>query len=58
MEDNFQFDKFMEDIIRREDNAREKIKQYVENHADSPARRYNEKYTERANNRIRYNEEK
>ena len=38
---DFEFDKFMNDIVRREDEAREKIKEYAENHADSPARKYN-----------------
>lgn len=57
MQDEFQFDKFMEDIVRREEAAREKIKEYAENHADSPARRYNAKYREHAHNRIKYNQE-
>jgi hypothetical protein len=57
MQDEYQFDKFMEDIVRREEAAREKIKEYAENHADSPARRYNAKYREHAHNRIKYNQE-
>jgi hypothetical protein len=57
MQDEFEFDKFMEDIVRREEAAREKIKEYAENHADSPARRYNAKYREHAHNRIKYNQE-
>jgi hypothetical protein len=52
----FEFDKFMQDIVRREEESRQKIKEYAENHADSPARRYNERYRERPHNRIRYNE--
>lgn len=52
----FEFDKFMNDIVRREDEARERIKHYADNHADSPARRYNEKYREHTHNRIRYNQ--
>jgi len=46
----------MQDIVRREDESRERIKHYAENHADSPARRYNERYRETTHNRIRYNE--
>jgi len=53
----FEFDKFMNDIVRREDEAREKIKDYAENHADSPARKYNEKYREKTHNRIRYSQD-
>ncbi len=54
---DFEFDKFMNDIVHREDAAREKIKEYAENHADSPARRYNEKYREKTHNRIRYTQD-
>lgn len=50
----FEFDKFMNDIVKREDESRERIKHYAENHADSPARRYNERYREKTHNRIRY----
>lgn len=53
----FEFDKFMNDIVRREDDAREKIKDYAENHADSPARKYNERYREKTHNRIRYSQD-
>jgi hypothetical protein len=53
----FEFDKFMQDIVRREDDAREKIKEYAEKHDDSPARRINARYREHAHNRIRYNNE-
>lgn len=54
---DFEFDKFMEDIVRREDAAREHIKEYAEQHGDSPARKYNEKYREKTHNRIRYNQD-
>lgn len=53
---DFEFDKFMQDIVQREEAARQKIKEYADNHADSPARRYNERYRERTHNRIRYGE--
>jgi hypothetical protein len=54
MQQDFEFDKFMQDIVQREEASRQKIKEYAENHADSPARKYNEKYRERTYNRIRY----
>jgi hypothetical protein len=50
----FEFDKFMNDIVRREEEQHQRIKEYAENHADSPARRYNERYREKTHNRIRY----
>ena len=43
---DFEFDKFIDDI-----------KQYANDHADSPARRYNERYREKTHNRIRYGAE-
>ena len=52
----FEFDKFIEDIVRREDAAREHIKEYAAQHGDSLARKHNEKYRELPNNRIRYNQ--
>ena len=54
---DFEFDKFIDDIVQREEASRDKIKQYVDDHADSPARRYNEKYREKTHNRIRYGAE-
>jgi hypothetical protein len=53
----FEFDKFMDDIVKREDNFRDRIKEYAENHADTPQRRYNAKYREHAHNRIKYDRE-
>jgi len=53
-EKDFTFDKFVEDIVRREDEKRQKIKEYVDDHADSPQRRYNRLYRERWQNRIRH----
>ena len=54
-EKDFTFDKFVDDIIKREDEKRQKIKEYVEEHADSPQRRYNRLYRERWQNRVRHN---
>lgn len=50
----FTFDKFMKDIVRREDEAREKQKTYAEEHADTPQRRYNRLYRELWQNRIKW----
>ena len=57
MQQDFEFDKFIQDIVQREEASRQKIKEYAENHADSPARRYNARYREHTHNRIRYNGE-
>ena len=54
-EKDFTFDKFVDDIVKREDEKRQKIKEYVEEHADSPQRRYNRLYRERWQNRVRHN---
>jgi hypothetical protein len=54
MNEEFDFDKFMQDILQREETQHQKIKHYAENHADSPARQYNAKYREHTHNRIRY----
>jgi hypothetical protein len=51
---DYSFDKFVEDIVRREDEQREKQKKYAEEHADTPQRRYNELYRERWQNRVRW----
>ena len=54
----YSFDKFVEDIVRREEEQRQKLKEYVEEHADTPQRRYNELYRERWQNRTRYDQRK
>tara|TARA_A100001011_G_C14193397_1_gene792366 strand:+ start:914 stop:1126 length:213 start_codon:yes stop_codon:yes gene_type:complete len=48
----FHFDKFIDDIVKREDQSREDIKRYVDEHADSPQREYNRLYRERPQNRV------
>ena len=53
-EKTYAFNKFMNDIIRREEAAREDQKKYAEEHADTPQRRYNELYRERWQNRIKW----
>jgi hypothetical protein len=52
--ENFEFDKFMQDIVKREDEHRAKIKHYADHHADSPARERDRLYREKTVNRIRY----
>ena len=54
----YSFDKFIEDIVRREEEQRQRLKEYAEEHADTPQRRYNELYRERWQNRIRYNDQR
>jgi len=54
----YSFDKFVEDIVRREEEQRQKLKEYAEEHADTPQRRYNELYRERWQNRVRYDNRK
>ena len=48
----FTFDKFMDDIVSREDSQIEKIKEYVEGHKELPQRKYNRLYRERPQNRV------
>ena len=47
------FDKYMDDIIKREEAAKDKQKAYAESHEDNPALEYNKLYRERPQNRIR-----
>ena len=51
---SYKFDKFIKDIVRREDEKRAKIKEYAEEQADSPQRKYNELYRERWQNQIKW----
>lgn len=46
------FTKFIEDILRREQEKRESQQKYAEEHANTPQRKYNELYRERWQNRI------
>lgn len=48
----FQFDKFMEDIVTREESQKEKMREYVEGHKELPQREYNRLYRERPQNRV------
>jgi len=48
----FQFDKFMDDIVTREENQREHTREYVEGHKELPQRKYNRLYRELPQNRV------
>ena len=48
------FDKFINDILRREKEKRESQQKYADEHADTPQRKYNELYRERWQNRIKW----
>jgi len=48
----FTFDKFMNDIVSREETARELHKEYVEGHKELPQRKYNRLYRELPQNRV------
>ena len=51
----FTFDKFMDRILLEEDAAKESTRRELdEEEEDDPRRRLMERYTERANNCIRY----
>jgi len=43
---NFNFDKFVKDICRREDESREKVKKFQEETEELPQRRYARLYRE------------
>ena len=48
------FDKFVDDIVRREQEARDKQKAYAESHEENPSLEYNKLYRERWQNRVYY----
>jgi hypothetical protein len=54
----FAFDKFMDDIVSREDSHKEKMREYVEGHRDSPQREYNRLYREKPQNRVIWRKKK
>jgi len=54
MAESYAFDKFMKDIVLREEEKREKQKKYAEEHTDTPQRRYNKLYRELPQNRIKW----
>jgi len=49
------FDKFIDDIVVRENQVRENLKRYVEDHGDNhPTRRLNRRIRELPHNRMRF----
>ena len=56
MDDNFEFDKFMQDIVKREDAQREVIAEHQQGQEDLPQRTYNRLYRERWQNRIKWDD--
>jgi hypothetical protein len=54
MAESYVFDKFMEDIVRREDEKRAEQKKYTEEYTDTPGRRYAQRYRELPQNRIKW----
>jgi len=45
------FDKYMDDILKREQEAKDRHEAYVESHEDNPQLERNKLYTERPQNR-------
>lgn len=50
----FSFDKFIKDIEKRENTAREKVENHQKGQEDHPARKYNKLYREHWQNRIKF----
>jgi len=54
MEDRFEFDKFMKDIVSKEESQRQHINERQEGLDELPQRAYNRLYRERWQNRIKW----
>lgn len=54
MDDKFEFDKFMNDIVIREEAQREVINEHQQGADELPQRVYNRLYRERWQNRIKW----
>lgn len=52
--DEFAFDKFVDDICKREEEARQRLQEYAKDQEEHPQRLYNRLYRENQNNRIVY----
>ena len=50
----FEFDKFIADICRREEEATRRLEEYGQGQDELPQRRYNRLYRELPQNRITY----
>ena len=51
---DFHFDKFMKDIVEREEVTKDQREKLTEKHVDNPRRIYNRLYRERWQNRIKW----
>ena len=51
---DFTFDKFMDDLIDRQQQHEEQLREYFEGQEELPQRRYNKLYRELPQNRIVY----
>ena len=54
MENKFEFDKFMTDIVEKEENQRKVIAEHQTGQDELPQRIYNRLYRERWQNRIKW----
>ena len=54
----FKFDKFIKDIVKRENDAKQMPKEDLEKIEETPQRRYNKLYRERWQNTIKYGRKK
>jgi len=54
----FKFDKFIKDIVKREDSAKQMPQPEREKIEETPQRRYNKLYRERWQNSIKYGRKK
>ena len=52
--DEFAFDKFMNDICKREEETKQRLEEYGRGQEEHPQRVYNRLYRERQHNRIVY----
>lgn len=55
---DFKFDKFIDDICKREEEGRRLLEEYGRGQEEHPQRRYNKLYRELPQNRIVYRSEK
>ena len=58
MENDFEFDKFMKDIVEREEQQRSVIAEHQEGQEELPQRVYNRLYRERWQNRIKWDNQR
>ena len=54
----FKFDKFIKDIVKREEAAKQMTKEELKKIEETPQRRYNKLYRERWQNTIKYGRKK